>query len=63
MIQQSKTDVFEENEKTILIDCEVDRIQIDLSHPRVIRVVGKTSDGREREWLMKVTNSEKLVLV
>lgn len=62
MTQQPETEE-KTIEKTIFISCDVDHMQIDLSRPRVIRVVGKTSDGREREWLMKVTNSEKLVLV
>jgi hypothetical protein len=49
--------------KRLVLENSVEEIELDLSEPRVVRVIGKTADGRTREWLLKVTNNQKLVLV
>jgi hypothetical protein len=50
-------------DKRLVLENGVEELEIDLSEPRVVRVIGKTEDGRTREWLLKVTNNQKLVLV
>ena len=52
-----------EGERCIQLDLNIEAIEIDLTRPRLIRVVGRTSKGGLVERHMKITEKERLVMV
>lgn len=61
--RNSHTRREKEQKQCIHLDLNVEAIEIDLSPPRLIRVVGRTSKGGSVERHMKVTDRERLVMV
>lgn len=53
----------EDLQTRIHVDQYVEAIEIDLSRPRLILILGRTSKGHLIERHMKITEKEKLVMV
>ena len=49
--------------RTVHVDTGTDRITIDLSEERHIDVIGSTTAGDERRYILKVTRKQALTLV
>ncbi len=47
----------------IRVGQDVEAMEIDLSRPRLIRILGRTSKGRSVERHLKITERERLVMV
>ncbi|HUU14216.1 MAG TPA: hypothetical protein VM182_10980 [Terriglobia bacterium] len=52
-----------ESRRSVYVDQHVEAIEIDLSRPRLIRILGRTSNGRCIERHLKITDKERLVMV
>lgn len=52
-----------EEHKFLALDSQICEIMLPLTHPRLIRIQGIDKYGRKKEWLLKITEKGKLVLV
>lgn len=59
----SNTQQIREEAKTLILDSFVEKIELELDHPRVISIFGLDRKSRTRQWLLKVTSKGNLVLV
>lgn len=53
----------EAGQRCIRVGQDVEAIEIDLSRPRLILILGRTSKGRCVERHMKITEKERLVMI
>ena len=54
---------FFNNRPNIRIDASIEIIEIDLSCPRLIRVVPVNTKGQSREYVLKITSKGGVTLV
>jgi hypothetical protein len=62
-LQTEKADSVGSSRRFLRLEAEVFELQIDLTPPRLIRIVGMTSNGTVIERHIKITEKQKMLMV